>query len=74
MAVLFVVGLMNLAWMAGIAIVFLAEKNWRHGVGLTYVVGVAVTGLGIAILIHPSLLTTVAHTTTSTGGSMMMGG
>ncbi|HXC77870.1 MAG TPA: DUF2182 domain-containing protein, partial [Candidatus Acidoferrum sp.] len=30
MAVLLVVGLMNLVWMAAIAIVFFAEKNWRH--------------------------------------------
>ena len=30
MAVLLVVGLMNLAWMAAIAVVFFAEKNWRH--------------------------------------------
>jgi len=73
MAVLFVVGLMNLAWMAGIAIVFLAEKNWRHGVGLSYIVGAGVTTLGIAILIHPSLLTTVAHTSVSSGSSMMGG-
>jgi len=35
------VGLNELAWMAGIAVVFLAEKNWRHGVGLTKVVGIA---------------------------------
>jgi len=60
MAVLFVVGLMNLAWMAGIAVVFLAEKNWRRGVGLTYVVGAAVAVLGVAVLVHPTLLTTVA--------------
>jgi predicted metal-binding membrane protein len=56
MAVLFVVGLMNLSWMAAIAVVFLAEKNWRHGVGLTKVVGTAVLGLGIAVLVYPSLL------------------
>jgi predicted metal-binding membrane protein len=74
MAVLFVVGLMNLAWMAGVAIVFLAEKNWRRGVGLTYVVGAAVALLGIAIIVHPALLTTVAHTTGNTGGSMGMNG
>jgi predicted metal-binding membrane protein len=59
MAVLFVVGLMNLAWMAGIAAVFLAEKNWRHGVGLSKVVGSVVIGLGIAILVHPSLLDSI---------------
>jgi predicted metal-binding membrane protein len=28
MAILFVIGLMNLAWMVGIAVVLLAEKNW----------------------------------------------
>ena len=60
MAVLFAVGLMNLAWMAGIAVVFLAEKNWRHGVALTFVVGVAITLLGLAVLAHPDLLTTIA--------------
>jgi len=56
MAVLFVVGLMNLTWMAAIAVVFLAEKNWRGGVGLTKVVGTVVLAFGIAVLIHPSLL------------------
>lgn len=60
MAVLFVVGLMNLAWMAAIAVVFLAEKNWRRGVQLTYVIGAAVSLLGIAVLVHPTLLRTVA--------------
>ena len=59
MAVLFVVGLMNLAWMAAIAAVFLAEKNWKHGVGLTKVVGVAVLGFGIGVLAHPALLASV---------------
>jgi predicted metal-binding membrane protein len=62
MAVLFVVGLMNLAWMAAIAVVFLAEKNWRHGVGLTRVVGIAVAAIGFAIVMRPSLLETVAPT------------
>lgn len=60
MAVLFVVGLMNLVWMAAIAVVFLAEKNWRRGVGLTKVVGVAVVVFGIAVLVDPSLLDSVA--------------
>jgi predicted metal-binding membrane protein len=60
MAVLFVVGLMNLAWMAAIAIVFLAEKNWRRGVALVYGIGGAVTALGIAIVLHPAWLSQVA--------------
>jgi predicted metal-binding membrane protein len=72
MAVLFVVGLMNLAWMAGIAVVFLAEKNWRHGVGLTQIVGVGIVVLGLIVIAHPALLTTVSHTT-SGGSSMLMG-
>jgi predicted metal-binding membrane protein len=70
MAVLLVVGLMNLAWMAVIAVVFLAEKNWRHGVGLTKVAGVAVLAFGIAVLVHPSLLGAI--TPLPTGTSMIM--
>lgn len=56
MSVLLVVGLMNLTWMAGIALIFLVEKNSRHGVVLTKVVGTAVIVLGIAVLVHPSFL------------------
>jgi hypothetical protein len=40
--------------------VFLAEKNWRRGVGLTYIVGGAVALLGVAVLMHPTILTTVS--------------
>ena len=46
----------------------LAEKNWRRGVGLTYIVGAAIALLGIAVIVHPAFLTTVAHTTMKTGG------
>ncbi|QTJ70636.1 DUF2182 domain-containing protein (plasmid) [Rhodococcus sp. ZPP] len=56
MAVLLVVGLMNLTWMAAIAVIFLAEKNSRHSVALTRVVGTAVVLLGVAVLVHPALL------------------
>jgi predicted metal-binding membrane protein len=70
MAVLFVVGLMNLAWMAVIAVVFLAEKNWRHGVTLTKVVGIAVGVLGLAVLVHPALLDSVTPTTGSGSPTM----
>ena len=72
MTVLFVVGLMNLAWMAAIAVVFLAEKNWRHGVGLTKLIGTAVAGFGIAVLVHPSLLDSLSHV--NTGTTMMTSG
>jgi len=43
-------------WMAALALVFLAEKNWQHGVTFNRVVGTAVAVLGCAILLYPDLL------------------
>jgi predicted metal-binding membrane protein len=60
MAVLFVVGLMNLVWMAGIAVVFLLEKHWQHGPTLARVVGTLVIGLGLAVMIEPSVLASIS--------------
>ena len=60
MAVLVVVGLMNLVWMAAIALIFLAEKNWRYGVALTKFAGTAVTALGIAVIVHPEWLAAIS--------------
>lgn len=71
MAVLFVVGLMNLVWMAAIAAVFLAEKNWRRGVPLTYAVGAAIAILGVVIIVHPAWLATIAHDPVHTTSTMM---
>lgn len=56
MAVLFVVGLMNLAWMAGITVVFILERNWRYGAILSKVVGAGVVVLGLVILIDNATL------------------
>jgi predicted metal-binding membrane protein len=56
MAVLVIVGLMNLAWMAVIAVIFLAEKNWRRGVALSKFAGAGVVVLGIAVIVFPELL------------------
>jgi predicted metal-binding membrane protein len=56
MAVLAVVGLMNLAWMAILAAVFFVEKNWRHGVALSQVAGVACLLGGILVVLRPGLL------------------
>lgn len=61
MTVLVVVGLMNLVWMAAIAVVFLAEKHWDRGLLLTKVAGVGVAGLGVAILFVPSVLTSISN-------------
>src|SRR5438552_15740884 len=60
MSVLVVVGLMNLVWMVAVALIFLAEKNWRHAVGLTRVVGVGLLALGLAVIVHPRVLPTVS--------------
>jgi predicted metal-binding membrane protein len=70
MAVLFAVGLMNLAWMAVIAIVFLAEKNWKHGVVLTQIVGSALIVLGGVIVAHPALLGSLTTQPAMMSGSM----
>ena len=56
MAVLAVVGLMNIAWMAVIAAIFFVEKNVRGGELLPRVVGaVCITG-GLAVIVWPLLL------------------
>lgn len=60
MTVLLVVGLMNLVWMAAIAVIFLAEKHWDHGLALTKVAGVGIAVLGFAILVDPAVLTSVS--------------
>ena len=67
MAVLVVVGLMNLVWMAALALVFLAEKNLRGGVVVSRLAGVAVAGLGIAVLLVPRVLLTLSNTHAVTG-------
>ena len=41
MAILTVTGLMSLPWMAALSVLILVEKNWRHGVGLGRVAGLA---------------------------------
>lgn len=56
MVVLLVVGVMNLAWMALIAAVFLVDKHWSRGEGLTQVVGASLIVLGLAIIVIPDLL------------------
>jgi predicted metal-binding membrane protein len=67
MAVLVVLGLMNLVWMAAIAVVFLAEKNWRRGLALARVAGAIVTALGIAVVLHPEWLSVISGGSPSPG-------
>ena len=56
MAVLAVLGLMNIAWMAVFAAVFFIEKNVRRGELLPRIVGVACVAGGLAVVVWPVLL------------------
>jgi hypothetical protein len=49
--------------MAALALVFLAEKNWRHGAGLNRLVGTAIALLGCAVLLYPDLLALLSGVT-----------
>lgn len=65
MSVLVVVGFMNLVWMAVLSLVFLAEKNWSRGVGLTRVVGTAMVVLGVAVVLAPGVLPGISGAATA---------
>ena len=56
MIVLLVVGVMNLAWMVGLFLVFFVEKSWRHGLLLARVAGAALVVLGVMVIVEPTLL------------------
>jgi len=60
MMVLLVVGLMNLIWMAAIAVIFLAEKNWRYGALLTRLAGAGVAAVGVAVAAVPPVLSAIS--------------
>ena len=61
MAVLVVVGLMNLIWMAGIFVLVLVEKQWRHGLALARSAGVALMSVGVAVMVWPELLARISR-------------
>lgn len=56
MVVLLVVGVMNLAWMVAIAVIFLLDKHWSRAVGLTRLVGAFFIVLGLAVIAFPDAL------------------
>lgn len=56
MLVMFVMGLMSLVWMGGLTIVIFLEKVTRYGPALSKVVGGTLILVGVAILLHPSLM------------------
>ena len=55
MAVLFVVGLMNLGWMAALSLVIVAEKLAPRGVAIGRVVGGLFVALGVLMALRPGL-------------------
>ena len=61
MTVLVVVGLMNLWWMAGIFLLFFAEKHWKHGLVLAKFAGIALIALGAAIVAWPAVLAMISQ-------------
>jgi predicted metal-binding membrane protein len=69
MSVLVVVGFMNLPWMIGLALVFLAEKHVSQARTLVWVVGTALVALGLLIVVRPEILPVL-----SGGGSPTMVG
>jgi predicted metal-binding membrane protein len=54
--VLIAVGVMNIAWMAGLAAVIFLEKTWRYGKALGVAIGVALLVLAIFVPSHPELV------------------
>lgn len=59
MAVLVAVGTMNLAWMAGLALLILLEKNACHGERIAVAAAVVFIAFGAVLIMQPSTLTTV---------------
>lgn len=60
MTVLLVVGLMNIAWMIGLSLLFLVEKHSRKALAFGRVLGVALVLLGVAVMAQPDVLHTVS--------------
>ncbi len=61
MAVLAVVGLMNLLWMTAIFVLFFVERHWKRGLVVAKAAGVALMLLGIGIIAQPSVLPLVSQ-------------
>ena len=59
MAVLVAVGTMNLAWMAGLALLIMVEKNAPVAERVVRLAAAAFVGLGVALLVRPETLTTL---------------
>jgi hypothetical protein len=47
--------------MAGIFVLFLAEKHWKHGIALARIAGIALIVLGVAVIARPALLALISQ-------------
>ena len=56
MVVLIAVGVMNVAWMAGLAAVIFLEKTWRYGKALGIAFGIGLVVLALFVPSHPGLV------------------
>jgi predicted metal-binding membrane protein len=56
MLVLVAVGVMNMAWMVGLAGVVFLEKTWRYGKQFSLAVGVTLLLLAVLVPSHPALV------------------
>ena len=56
MVVLLAVGVMNVAWMVGLAAVIFLEKTWRYGKGFGIAFGVALIVIALFVPSHPGLV------------------
>jgi predicted metal-binding membrane protein len=75
--VLIAVGIMNIAWMAGLAGVIFLEKTWRYGAVLGRVVGIALIAYACLIPAFPELAPGLVESPAVTPGmepSMQMDG
>jgi predicted metal-binding membrane protein len=61
MLVPLVVGLTNLGAMAILFVLFLVEKNWKHGRAVVNVAGIGLIVLGVAVLAYPPLLAGISN-------------
>ena len=59
-AVLLVVGLMNLIWMAGIFALIFVERSWKHGLVLAKMAGAGLLLLGAMVIARPALLALIS--------------
>jgi predicted metal-binding membrane protein len=59
-AVLLVVGLMNLMWMAGIFALIFIERSWKRGLVLAKMAGIGLLLLGAMVIARPALLALIS--------------